>query len=82
MSYEENLKEKIQAALETQHPTAVLEQVMALLERPLQMATPEEEAAIAEGIADIEAGRYYTLEEFIELSRIDDEERKKRFGNT
>jgi len=79
MSYEESLKGKIQAALESEHPIAVLEQVMALLESPIPMATPEEEAAIAEGIADMEAGRYYTLEEFNRIGDLEQMERRLKY---
>jgi predicted transcriptional regulator len=79
MSYEESLREKIQAALETEHPANVLEQVMALLEKPLIKATAEEETAIGAGIADIQAGRFYTLDEFNQIGDLEQKERRLKY---
>ena len=59
------LKEQIILAVEDHTSESVLQQVREILDHNPRMATPAEEAAIAAGIADFEAGNVISLEEFI-----------------
>ena len=74
----EELRSKVHASVDKQESPEVLAYVDQILSAPVVWATKEEEEAIARGMSDIEAGNFLTLEEFLEQSKKDREERRLR----
>ena len=77
----EALKAEIHAAVEAAQSQALLEQIAAMLHaKPQHGLTPQQEAGIARGIADFEAGRTLSLHEFKERGVRERQERILRYG--
>ena len=79
MSRVEALRAQIHTAVDSADSVEILEQINQLLQQPPVYTISEEmEARLIKADKAIDEGRFYTLEEFNELGRIQREARIKR----
>jgi predicted transcriptional regulator len=80
MTAVEELKTYLHNAIEAEGSEEVLLELQSILERKLPMLSEELEAEVAIGMAEIDAGEYVTLDEFLVISKKEAEELKKKFS--
>jgi len=84
MSHEQEhvqeLKGQIQAALGENQPTAILEQVAALLNPSSHLISEELEERLGKAMENIESGNFMTLAEFHARSDEQDTKRNAQYG--
>ena len=80
MTVVQSLKQHIHTAVEAETSEDVLVQIQHILDKKYPLVSEEIEAGIAEGIADLEAGRKMSLAEFKERGKREAAERKLKYG--
>lgn len=76
----EALRQKLHAAIDAETSEARLREIAGVLDHALPQVTEAQEASIGRGIADIEAGRVVSYEEFKKIGEAQAAERRAKYG--